>query len=1030
MYSDRIFEERQDAHDAHVANKIIDMMDKLRLSANTNSPRRWIWELLQNAKDVCNSTGKVKVKVHLDEEDGILEFSHNGKPFSTKNVVFLIEQVSTKERDNIGDDKDKATGKFGTGFLTTHLLSEVVLINGYLRDDKDPIRRFKITVDRSGKNKEEIIKAIHKSFKELEKSEVINDPNYYDSDEYNTTFRYVLNKKGLEVAKIGIKDLKMSVPYVLAFTPKIEEIYIQNENIRYSLYEEINPKVPNSIVYNMKEVQGTTIKNKYVLLVKDKFVSIATPIEVRNEKIWIKSFNEMQPKIFCEFPLVGTNDFTFPLIVNSKLFNPTEPRDGIFLTNNENEKIEENKRLILIACNLYESLLNYASINGWLGIYNITNINRVQAKEWLSTEWLKENIVNKLKEYIKYYPIIDNALGKRIALYNSNGKMQVEIPNQFDEEVRNYIWELSSKLIPNELPCKEDIHYWYNSLWSECKNLDLKRLTNKIEQLQDKVTLDFELEEGITSEEWLNEYYELIKNDKGIADDIAIGKYAVLPNQNGVFRKSTELLFDDEIDKEYKEILNLLGEDCKEYLLDKNIDIDDLIKFEKINSDSIILKIEKKLKHESDEGKTKVYSYILVLYNEEHKKYNKQIKIIDFANKIFGDLLQGGERVKSISMELLESSIKHMSTRIADTISNEQNIYNFANHFEFKSNNEALEWLKNFIEYLVDYDFDNLLNKSVRPILPNQNGCFVIKDDLFLDDGEIDEELKDIATEIGYDIRNELLDKMIFLKLPENRERHAKDLADSIVRFVKSNYSNGVNQTEDIKLVLKKILIWIDENIYIAKKVFPEICEHKYWLYDDKEIALNIKKAEAYDVLMKKYNIENTESLEKVLQYKQAEDLEVALKENITEDLLIQSGIDSHEALQVAMDSSFFADNFMHISESDGLKFDYVNEILERSRKNVMDYLQDKKEYDLSSVLKIDKTIYMIKKNDEEIYIIIRPSDYGQVILYYDSEKDILDYEKDWELWVEDGINSPQRITFGKMLKLTGINKIPLKKVR
>ncbi len=362
MYSDRIKEEREEAHNAHVANKIIDAMDKLRLTANTNSPRRWIWELLQNAKDVSNSSGKVKVKINLDEENKVLEFSHNGKPFSTKNIVFLIEQVSTKERDDV--DKDKITGKFGTGFLTTHLLSEVVLVNGYLRDD-DLIKKFKITIDRSGKNRDEIIEAIHKSFEELNRSDEINDNNKYDIDEYNTTFRYVLNEKGLEVAKIGIQDLKISVPYVLAFTPKLEEIYIEDENIRYVLNEEVKCKLSNFYVYNIHKIKDSNTSNSYVLVVDDKLVSIAINIEEKNGAEWIKPFNQIQPKIFCDFPLVGTNDFSFPVIINSKLFNPTEPRDGIFLTDTENEKIEENKELILTACNLYKSLLDYVSRNNW-----------------------------------------------------------------------------------------------------------------------------------------------------------------------------------------------------------------------------------------------------------------------------------------------------------------------------------------------------------------------------------------------------------------------------------------------------------------------------------------------------------------------------------------------------------------------------------------------------------------------------------------------------------------------------------------
>ena len=52
------------------------------------------------------------------------------------------------------------------------------------------------------------------------------------------------------------------------------------------------------------------------------------------------------------------------------------------------------------------------------------------------------------------------------------------------------------------------------------------------------------------------------------------------------------------------------------------------------------------------------------------------------------------------------------------------------------------------------------------------------------------------------------------------------------------------------------------------------------------------------------------------------------------------------------------------------------------------------------------------------------------MILYYGAEKDILDFEKEYELWVEDGVTPPQQITFGKMLKLTGINRIPLREVK
>ncbi|WP_047984591.1 ATP-binding protein [Ornithinibacillus californiensis] len=1028
MYKEKILLERQEAHNANVANKILDMMDKLKLSVNSNSPRRWIWELLQNAKDVSNSSGKVKVKINLSKEKNILEFSHNGRPFSTKNIVFLIEQVSTKDRD-AGHKEEKVTGKFGTGFLTTHLLSEIVTVNGYIADEHEPIKNFKVTIDRSGKNKETIIESINLAYEELDESTVAKGSQYYNPNDYNTVFTYSLDEKGKEVAETGLEDLKISIPYVMALNPKIEEVNIESENITYKVIEKLDCRLENSSIYKIEELLDGNVKYYFILLVEDQPVRVAVALEKRNEQVWIKQFDKKQPKIFCDFPLVGTDDFPFPIIVESGTFNPTEPRDGIFLTDIENGKIQENKNLILKACKLYQSLLNYASENYWYGLYNATEIKRITPKDWISTDWLKQSVVDKLKEFIKYCPIIDNAASKRIALYNETGENQVAIPNHINEQIRSSIWDLTRKWIPNELPRKEDIHHWYKSLWSECKNLDLERLTMRIEELKELEALTDSLEIEYKPESWLNEYFTLVKKEKRMIEHIVSGKYAVIPNQNGIFKLGTELSLDDNIDEDYKEILDLLGEDCKEYLLHRNVEANNFIDYEKVNNESIIRKIVEELKWASGELECKVYSRILVLHQEE-LNYKKQIEIQPFAVKIFGNYFQEKKYVKNISEELLDKSIKSVATQIAEKISETENINNFVNDYNFLSKSEALKWLGKFVDFLVKNDFDNLINKSTKPILPNQNGFYLTKDDLFLDDGEIDEELKSIATECGLDIRNELLDKEIFLKLPENREKHTKDLAEPIVAFVKKNEGNRINQSGEIKSIFKRIFIWIEENLDLAQKVFPELCENKHWLYDDKEIASNMKKAEIYDDLLDKYGIKDSVTLEKILQQKSTNEFNITSKETMTEDILIQSGIYTDKTLENAMNNAFFADNFTHLSESDKFKFDYVKKILERSKDNVLTYLGSKNEYDLNSMVEIDKTIFLVKKNNEEIYIITRPSDYGQVILYYESEKDILDYEKDWELWVEDGSHQPQKITFGKMLKMTGINKIPLKRVR
>ena len=121
------------AHNRIIATKIHDELTKLRACADTSptASKRWVWELIQNAKDV-NIDGKVQVRIKagLEDADAHITFEHNGGAFSAENIRFLIEQVSSKDRTNDSTRRPTTTGRFGTGFLTTHLLSERVIIKG------------------------------------------------------------------------------------------------------------------------------------------------------------------------------------------------------------------------------------------------------------------------------------------------------------------------------------------------------------------------------------------------------------------------------------------------------------------------------------------------------------------------------------------------------------------------------------------------------------------------------------------------------------------------------------------------------------------------------------------------------------------------------------------------------------------------------------------------------------------------------------------------------------------------------------
>src|SRR5260370_20840861 len=124
-------------------------MSKLRagVEASPTTPKRWVWELIQNAKDV-NIGGKVCVRIEadLDDPDAHVTFTHNGGSFSAENIRFLIEQVSSKDRTKDSAGRPTATGKFGTGFLTTHLLSEHVSVNGVVKEQGLTPRTFMLSL--------------------------------------------------------------------------------------------------------------------------------------------------------------------------------------------------------------------------------------------------------------------------------------------------------------------------------------------------------------------------------------------------------------------------------------------------------------------------------------------------------------------------------------------------------------------------------------------------------------------------------------------------------------------------------------------------------------------------------------------------------------------------------------------------------------------------------------------------------------------------------------------------------------------
>jgi hypothetical protein len=191
-------------------------------------------------------------------------------------------------------------------------------------------------------------------------------------------------------------------------------------------------------------------------------------------------------------------------------------------------------------------------------------------------------------------------------------------------------------------------------------------------------------------------------------------------------------------------------------------------------------------------------------------------------------------------------------------------------------------------------------------------------------------------------------------------------------------------------------------------------------------------KSEQYDEVLKKYNVANINELANILAVHTITGISKSETVSISKELLAQWGIASEEELRRALSNNVFGNAQIHHSTSTTEMFNYVKNILNRAKDNIINYLyeHDDYEFDKDDIKFIANTIFRVRKLGYEIYIIARPSDFEQVILYYDTEIDLLDYDKDCELWVENGSDPiPKKITLGRILKLSGVNKIPLRSI-
>ena len=530
-----------------------------------NVQMRWVWELLQNAHDAREPNGNALIVV-IEYCSEKLVFLHNGRGFKADEIAHLIKSGTTK------DEADKGThGKFGRGFLTTHLLSPTVKVAGPL----DNGTWFNFTLMRNDESKVALTESLRQSQKDFMRSISPHKPSSIP-DQFTTQFVYPICEAGAEEAvRAGIETLEQCAPYLVIFNKEFSRIDIRTPHKTWCFKAVDDRMLDTSGIQQITVVESRNeneTEMEYLLAKSEPETSVAVPMQSNGDSLMCLPV-ENTPRLFLAFPLVGTDSFSFPAVINSPNFSSTPDRDVLIFGGKEASNIK-NRDVIKEACSLLVRLIEYAASKGWQHIHRWAEIPPIQNLNWINPKWLKDCIKEKLIKEIQYTPVILNQTGKAIPL--NEAMLPIAESDENLEVLVETLWDLLNdwQEYHEKLPRRDEATGWCEAIqsWIDVSGEDTSMFDKAIDGR--KLTSHFEektkasqgwghienlrklLQAHVCEIEWLNRFYGFLWYN---GFDGVIRNHRVVLNQEGWFRELPNLLRDSDIDKNLKEIAQLLA---------------------------------------------------------------------------------------------------------------------------------------------------------------------------------------------------------------------------------------------------------------------------------------------------------------------------------------------------------------------------------------------------------------------------------------------------------------------------------------
>ena len=520
---------------------------------------RWLWELIQNARDFPDESRPMTIRITVAPEQ--ITFAHNGRDFSEDEILSLILHGSTKQSN------PAQLGKFGTGFLSTHLLAKQVRVKGTLCDDDGVRKAFEFDLDRSGDNAELVGDAMQRSLAALKQSLARGGIAPTDWTEY-----VYKTDETVDADELESEFPFDAIPYILVFDAIVETIELELWE-KHLLYERAGTEELDT-GSRLTTIEGGDAATRFFVH-EEEDIQAAVPVLEREDGSYELLLPGDVPRLFKFLPLVNSVSIGLPAVFHSPEFSTTENRDGLVFSGGGPHS-DANKRLLIKAAACFLQLARNCAEEGVADLYFLLDVRAVtDVPAWLEDRtWYAEWQRSTVRE-LAGIPLVllDNG--------RTAGVAESDLPLGDDTMSWEDVYQLGCGLAADRAPleliaegCSVIATNWTellgqgDELIGSCV-LTPARLIERVKDTGSLENLGAELElERAAAIAWLNRLIAAVAEaERPTCLD------GLIPDQTseGTFRSSAELSRDLDIDDELKDVLETLDDPIRKRLVHEDI---------------------------------------------------------------------------------------------------------------------------------------------------------------------------------------------------------------------------------------------------------------------------------------------------------------------------------------------------------------------------------------------------------------------------------------------------------------------------